>query len=120
MNVLIVDDHLIIRKLISEILKKHKGLKKIFEAENGEEAKKILNNNEIELVLLDLLMPKTNGFEVLDYMKENKYSDIPTIVFSTDDDQKFKALDKGAQDFLHKPVSELKLISVIKKYIKID
>lgn len=120
MNILVVDDYMIIRKLITEILKKHKNVKKIFIAENGQEAKKILDSEEVDMILLDLLMPKVNGFEVLDYIEEKEYNNMPIIVFSTDETQKFLALEKGAHEFLHKPVSEKQLIKTIEKYVKLD
>ena len=120
MNILIVDDTMIIRRLLTEILKKHKKVKKILIAENGEEAKESLKKEKIDLMLLDLLMPKMNGFEVLDYMNENGYNNIPIIVFSTDESKKFEALEKGAHEFLQKPISEAKIITTLKKYIEID
>ena len=120
MNILIVDDSLIIRRLLSEYLKKYNNIKKILIAENGIEAKKYLDTEEIHLILLDILMPKVNGLEVLDYMLEKEYNNIPTIVLSTDEYQKFEALEKGAHDFLQKPVSENTLIYTIEKYIQLD
>jgi len=120
MNALVVDDYMIIRRLITEILKKHKNIDKIFIAENGEDAIKILKEEEIHIMLLDLLMPKVNGMEVLDFMNDNGYNDIPIIVFSTDEEKKHEAFDKGAHEFLQKPVSEQKLVYTIEKYIKLD
>lgn len=120
MNILVVDDYLIIRRLLAEILKKHSNVKKIFIAENGKEAKDYLDTEEVDMILLDLLMPKVNGLEVLDYMAEKEYNNIPIIVFSTDENRKFEALEKGAHEFLHKPISEQKLIHTLEKYVSLD
>jgi len=122
MTVLIVDDSFVIRKLMEQILRKQGVFSKILIAENGQQAEDIMKEEDykIDLLLLDMMMPKVNGIEVLKYIREkNIMQNTPIIVFSTDDKNKFEALEHGAHEFLHKPVSELKLIDTINKYIEL-
>ena len=90
LNILFIEDDVI------EIMKLHRtiaklGLKhKIVEAENGEDALKILNNqyDTPDIILLDLNMPKMNGIEFLKILKENEdFKYIPTIILSTSNNQ---------------------------------
>lgn len=103
---LIVDDSAMSRKVFSELFSER------FEtllAENGSEATKILMKygNAISLVLLDLLMPDSDGFDVLKKMHEIRdLADIPVIVATscTDRDSELRAISLGAIDVLHKDV----------------
>jgi len=116
LNVLVVDDDFINRKLIQSLLKRHPELiGEIVEAENGSEALKILKERQnIQLVLLDILMPILDGKEFLKIFRSDpNNSHIPVIVLSTDDTQKSLVLDLGAEDFIIKPIGEEELIDRI-------
>lgn len=93
---------------------------KVTMASNGEEAIEQIKKDTYNLVLLDLLMPKKTGFEVLEEIKSNPaYKDLPIIVLSslgTDEDIK-KALTSGAVDYFVKtqhPIGEI--LEKAKKY----
>lgn len=90
-------------------------------ATNGDEALQLFQKNTPRLVLLDLLMPKCDGFFVLKEVKKNpKWKTIPIIVLSNlgGDDEVKRALDLGANDFFVKsqhPIEQV--ISRVKEYL---
>jgi len=107
-NILIADDYDLNRNLIRLILEKKIQDISIFEAEDGNEVLDIIHNINIDLVILDLVMPGKNGFQVLEEMKSNNlYSSIPVIVNSSLDDMENvqKALEIGALDYFTKPLT---------------
>lgn len=117
-NVLIVDDDFINLKLLSSMLKKNEKIGLIYEAKNGEEAlAELKEHSEINMILLDILMPIMNGIELLKIMRgEPDFQDIPVIVLSTDETRANEALNVGANDFLSKPIRESILKDRIEKF----
>lgn len=107
-NVLIVDDEETVRITLSEWFSTTYGSKdyKVFTANNGIEAIKILAANQIDLLITDLNMPKMDGFELLAQMKSD-HPRIPIIVISafSTPDIKTKVVDLGALRFIPKPFS---------------
>lgn len=102
-HILVVDDHRTTR------LKLVLGLKQqghtVGEAENGMQALDKLRTETFDLVLLDILMPEMDGYQVLEQMKENKVlRDVPVIVISAMDDLEsvVKGIELGAEDYLPK------------------
>ncbi len=118
-NVLSVDDDFINLKLVSSILKKNENINQIFEASNGLEALKVLREQQdIQLILLDMMMPVMNGIKFLDYTTaDEKFKNIPVIVLTTDESKKYEVRDKGVYDFLVKPIREHVLNEKINKLI---
>ncbi len=119
-NVLSVDDDFINLKLVSSILKKNENVNQVFEASNGLEALKVLREHEdIQLILLDMMMPVMNGIKFLDYTTaDEKFKNIPVIVLTTDESKKYEVSDKGIYDFLVKPIREHVLNEKINKLIE--
>ena len=117
-NVLIVDDDFINLKLLSSMLKKNDKIGLIYEAKNGEEAlAELREHSEINMMLLDILMPIMNGIELLKRMREEPdFQNIPVIVLSTDETRASEALNMGANDFLSKPIRENILRDRIEKF----
>ncbi len=118
LKVLYVDDDIINRKLLKNILKKHPKVYETLEAKDGKEALEVLNKNpDVDFVLLDIIMPRLDGIETLKYMKRDpRFSQIPVIVLSTDDTQKSRAIDAGANDFINKPIKERDLSQKIERF----
>ena len=118
-EILVVDDDLINRKLMSAMLKKQPFTATIHEASNGQEAIEVLKSNErIGLVLLDLIMPVMDGITVLQIMDADpRLKAIPVIVLTTDETKKSEALNNGANDFISKPIRESDIIPKIKRLI---
>jgi two-component system cell cycle response regulator len=102
-HILVVDDHRTTR------LKLCLGLKQqghtVGEAENGMQALEKLRSEPFDLVLLDIMMPEMDGYQVLDQMKEDRdLRDVPVIVISALDDLEsvVKGIELGAEDYLPK------------------
>lgn len=105
LRVLLVDDSQMNREILSAIIAKEY---EILEAENGEEALRYLREYEtgIALVLLDIVMPVMDGFEVLTCMSRKKWiEDIPVIMISSEDSLEYikRAFDLGASDYIKRP-----------------
>lgn len=121
---LVVDDSEMNREILKEILGKEY---QILEACDGEEALKMLEQygTEISLVLLDIIMPKMDGFEVLAYMNRDKWiEDIPVIMISSEGSESYirRAYELGASDYISRPfdakVVYQRVINMIKLYAK--
>ena len=109
-TVLVVDDQEINRDALGAILEDQY---EILYAENGQEALEMMNRymEEISIVLLDLIMPVMNGFEVLDRVREDEaLRAIPVIVLTAEREMELRALQAGAADFLTKPFDEVEII----------
>ena len=123
-QILIVDDSEMNRAILSEILC---GDYRILEAADGEECLKKMQQymGDIALVLLDLMMPKMNGFEVLDFMNRNHaIEDLPVIMISGEDSEASvrRAYEMGVSDYVARPfdarVVYCRVFNTIKLYAK--
>lgn len=123
-QILIVDDSEMNRAILSEILC---GDYRILEAADGEECLKKMQQymGDIALVLLDLMMPKMNGFEVLDFMNRNHaIEDLPVIMISGEDSEASvrRAYEMGVSDYVARPfdarVVYRRVFNTIKLYAK--
>ncbi len=120
-HILLVDDDIINRKLIKAMLTKHKDIvASIIETNNGKEAlEKLHEHKEINLILLDIIMPILDGKSFLQIFRRKKeYSSIPVIVLTTDDSKKSEVLDYGADGVIIKPVKEEELLKHIKYWLQ--
>lgn len=115
-RILIVDDEKEIRDLI-EIYLKSEGYKTI-KAENGEEALNILKTEEVDLIVLDIMMPKVNGIEACMKIREEREMPIIMLSAKTEDLDKILGLNTGADDYLTKPFNPLELIARIKSQLR--
>jgi two-component system KDP operon response regulator KdpE len=98
-RVLVVDDHPAVLKFI-EIDLKLRGFK-VVRALSGKEALKLLKSARPDIVLLDMIMPGMDGFEILKELRT--FTDLPVIAFSASPANQDQALQLGANDFMHKP-----------------
>ena len=123
-QILIVDDSEMNRAILTEILQKDY---RILNAEDGEQCIEILEQKgtAISLILLDLVMPKMDGFEVLAVMNKKQWiEDIPVIMISSEDSAKFiqKAYEFGVTDYIGRPfdakVVYQRVFNTIKLYAK--
>lgn len=115
-KILIIEDNRDIAELIIYHLEKEGYL--VSWTENGEEALIILENMPFDLLILDLMLPRISGLEILSRLKSNfKYRAIPVIVESakTEDADIIKSLEMGAEDYVTKPFRPKVLLARIKK-----
>jgi len=119
LTVLAVDDDIINLKLLKSMLMKSGIVQEVIEAKNGSDAIDVLKSRDnIDLVLLDIIMPVMGGIDVLKVVRadDNLYQ-VPIIVLTTDETKKGEALEFGANAFLMKPIRKDDLISKISTVI---
>ena len=117
MKVLIVDDEKLIRDVIKEYCKNENY--NVLEAEDGFKAiETVKNNTNIDIIILDIMMPKMDGFEALKEIK--KIKNIPVIMLSARKEEydKLSGFDGGVDDYVVKPFSPKELIARIKAVLK--
>jgi len=118
MNVLVADDEFRIRKLLAEFLVRE-GYR-VIEAEDGEQAiDQVFNaKSKIDLVILDVMMPKYDGWFVLARIRE--FSTVPVVMLTARSDEydQLKGFKLGADDYVTKPFSPSVLMARINKLIK--
>ncbi len=115
-NILVCDDDRQIVEAI-EIYLKQEGYE-IYKAYDGEEAIKILNKEDIHLLIMDVMMPKLDGIRAT--LKIREYSSIPLIILSakSEDMDKILGLNVGADDYVTKPFNPLELIARVKSNLR--
>ncbi|MBU1659358.1 response regulator [bacterium] len=113
--VLAVDDDLINLKLLKSMLNKSGKVIEVIEAKNGSDAVGILKNrSDIDLILLDIIMPVMGGIEMLKVVRADfNLRQLPIIVLTTDETKKSEALEFGANGFLMKPIRNDDLLKKI-------
>lgn len=115
-RVLIVDDEPGVRQVIrvNLVMQGHE----VVEAKNGAQALKAIDENGIDLMILDLMMPKVSGWDVLEEVRKRRGSRaMPIIVLSavTTEDAKVKAFDLGAADYIVKPFAVGELLARVNR-----
>jgi len=113
--VLAVDDDMINLKLLKSMLKKSGRVAEVIEAKNGSDAiGELKSRNDIDLILLDIIMPIMGGIEMLKVVRaDDNLRQLPIIVLTTDETKKSEALEYGANGFLMKPIRSDELIKKI-------
>lgn len=117
MKVLVVDDESLIRSVIKEylIIEKYE----VIEAENGLEAIDKVLKNDIDIIIMDIMMPKMDGYTACKEIKKLK-NDIPFIFLSARNEEydKLIGFDLGIDDYVTKPFSPRELVARVKAIIK--
>ena len=115
-KILLVEDVDDIRDNTSELLELNDF--EVFTATNGQTALTFLNDNMVDLIISDIVMPDMNGFEFLDTLRtKEEFKDIPFIYMSASvqEKEKEKAINKGISGFIQKPFTEEILLTTIEK-----
>lgn len=116
LNVLVVDDSAVMRSIIIKTLKMTDlPLGDIWEAGNGEEGLRLLNEKWIDLALIDIHMPVMDGEEMIRHLRKNpQYENLPVIVVSSESDpNKIEMMLKQGATFIHKPFKPETLKEVV-------
>ena len=115
-NILVCDDDKEIVEAIDIYLTKE-GYN-IMKAFNGEEALEIVKKNEIHLIILDIMMPKINGIQVANKIRQDKAIPIIMLSAKSEDYDKINGLNSGADDYVTKPFNPLELIARVNSQIR--
>ncbi len=117
MKILVVDDHRMVNDSISEVLKKHQYI--VDSVYDGEAAVEAISNFQYDCVVLDIMMPKLDGFEVVEKIRNLKI-ETPILFLSakTSVDDKVKGLKLGGDDYLVKPFSMKELLARVEVLIR--
>lgn len=115
-TILVADDEKEIRELLRLYLEN--SAYKVIEAEDGQQALDILKNKHIDLCILDIMMPKIDGYRVLQELR--KESNIPVMILSAKDadSEKILGLNLGADDYMVKPFNPLEAIARVNSNIR--
>ena len=115
-TILVADDDKEIRELLRLYLE-NSGYK-VVEAEDGQQALDILRSKHIDLCLLDIMMPKVDGYHVLQELR--KESNIPVVILSAKDtdSEKILGLNLGADDYMAKPFNPLEAMARVNSNIR--
>ncbi|MFN7312825.1 MAG: response regulator transcription factor [Bacteroidota bacterium] len=117
-NILLIDDDELILKVVNRILQKEGFVVKT--ATNGKEALEIIDREKFDLLITDLMMPYSNGFEVISKFKQHPNAEgVPIIVISSVGTENAirDGLNIGADDYLRKPIMPDELIIRVKRLI---
>ena len=90
----------------------------VISATNGEEALKLIQSNDISVTILDIMMPKLNGYELTKKIRE--IGTLPILILSARnlDSDKILGLDLGADDYLTKPFNPLEVVARVRSLIR--
>ncbi len=116
MNILIADDHVVVRKGLAQILEESSDIAQIMEAGSGEEVLAIMQDTAFDVVVLDLNMPGMSGFQVMDHIT-SVYPDTPILVLSMHDEEQYgvRVLRAGASGYVAKGSTSDILIDAIRR-----
>lgn len=116
-KVLLAEDDKTLSLLLKFRLEKE-GYETIMAAD-GNEAQRLIESNNPDIILTDIMMPFSSGLEVISYVKDTLKRDTPIIVFSAagQEEMVLKAFNLGATDFMSKPFSPNELIIRIKRIL---
>jgi twitching motility two-component system response regulator PilH len=120
-KVMVVEDSLVQRKAIASFLKS--GGAMAIEARDGIEAISMLELQQPDIILLDAIMPRMNGYEVCRRIKSNpKTQNIPIIMCTGQDgaSDRYWAMKQGADAYLVKPFRAIELIDLIKQFLRLS
>lgn len=122
LKVLIADDDRINRHILEYMLKQYNL--EVCSAKDGEEALEILEQNECNLIILDSIMPKMDGFETIKHIRANKkYNSTPVIIhtsFSLGNNTIENIFKLGFDSYLPKPFNKHELKALLERYVELD
>ena len=115
-NILIVDDHLIVREGLKRIINETPDIKTAAEASSGEEAMDLIYKNKYDLILLDISMPKQNGLQTLKLIKKYDKT-IPVLMLSMHSEEQYamRTIKAGASGYMTKDTASSQLVTAIRK-----
>jgi two-component system, NarL family, invasion response regulator UvrY len=119
MNILVADDHAIVRKGLIELLREEFPTCNIFEAVNSTEVLQLIKTRTMDILLLDISMPGRNGIETLKQIRTNGVK-TPVLMLSMhpEDQYAIRALKAGASGFMNKETATEELLTAVQSILK--
>ena len=117
-NILVTEDDANARKLLRELLKREGYI--VFCAVNGNEALEVMDEQHIDLIVLDIMMPEMDGYEAIEKMKnDQELKDIPVIAITAQamTGDREKCMEAGADGYISKPVDVDELLLLLNQLI---
>ena len=113
-NVVLADDHVLVRDGIKALLEDQTGITVIDEASNGKEALEVIAKNKPHVLIVDIRMPEMNGIEVVAEITKEKI-DVKTLVLSMHDSEEYvlKSIQAGADGYLLKGASKEEFLKAV-------
>lgn len=115
-NILIVEDEDNLRRLIATYLKRE--MVNVFEASNGEEAFEQLLHKEMDLIILDIMLPKYDGWTICKRIRETSIVPILILTARAEESDKLFGFELGADDYMTKPFSSKELVARAKALLR--
>jgi DNA-binding response OmpR family regulator len=115
-HILVVEDDFHIRKMIAFYLKKE-GFE-VAESDNGDHALTTISSQSIDLVVLDIMLPEKDGWEVCREIRKSRDTPILMVTAKRETDQRIKGLEIGADDYITKPFDPLELVARVKALLR--
>ena len=122
MNILVVEDNIELNRAICNTISKCRIMTNVDSATNGEDGLYMAMNNEYDIIVLDLMLPRMNGLEVLSKLRKVKDCGIIVLTALTDKETTINALKIGADDYMTKPFDNdelvARMISIFRRHSK--
>lgn len=115
-NILLVEDEVRIREIIRTYMEKENY--QLFEAGTGAEAYTLFEENNIQILILDVMLPDTDGWTILRKIRQTSQVPIIMLTARAEEEDKLFGFDLGADDYLTKPFSTKELVARIKSLLK--
>jgi len=113
-NIVLVDDHVLVRDGIKALLEEEEGVSVIGEASDGFDALELLKHQQPDLLIVDIKMPKMNGIELVRAVKKN-YTQIKTLMLSMHNSEEYvlNSIEAGADGYLLKGANKLEFLKAL-------
>lgn len=119
MVVLIVDDSLVVLRTVESQLKEISGIKEVILCSDSTQALDLISKNNVDIVIMDVMMPQMNGLEVLTKIRQNPMlNDIQVIMLTSEPEFLMDCFNLGSDDFINKPFQPVELQSRLKAAVK--
>ncbi len=115
-NILIADDEKEIVRLLRMYIEANDNI--VFEANDGQEALQILDRESIDLAIVDIMMPKKNGYEIIKEIRKGRYIPILVISAKVELSDRVFGIDLGADDYITKPFEPLEVTAKVRAHLR--